>query len=193
MTRYHRSSSIIPFNHRAVNHRRTSVANSSLTGHHWRLCIFAEAAAIIIVAPVFTATMGKGFSLCLCLRAVRMGKCFLRFSHQNFRMEMALFCFWVCLQRLHGGFVALRFGEAAARCEKKAAIRRGLHLWFRGGCGEACEEGDRITLGGGCKILENISEDEGIAILVADTIHVSAMVDSGDLKVDGGGFKVANG
>ncbi|KOM29485.1 hypothetical protein LR48_Vigan707s001700 [Vigna angularis] len=38
-----------------------------------------------------------------------------------------------------------------------------------------------------------VAEDEGIAILVADTIHVSAMVDSGDLKVDGGGFKVADG
>ncbi|KOM39550.1 hypothetical protein LR48_Vigan03g293200 [Vigna angularis] len=38
-----------------------------------------------------------------------------------------------------------------------------------------------------------VAEDEGIAILVADTIHVSAMVDSCDLKVDGGGFKVADG
>ncbi|KOM33472.1 hypothetical protein LR48_Vigan01g302800 [Vigna angularis] len=38
-----------------------------------------------------------------------------------------------------------------------------------------------------------VVEDEGIAILVADTIHVCAMVDSGYLKVDGGGFKVADG
>ncbi|KOM49318.1 hypothetical protein LR48_Vigan08g014500 [Vigna angularis] len=91
---------------------------------------------------------------------------------------------FLCDWRLHGGFVALRFGEAAARCEKKCAIRRGLHLWFGGGCGEACEEEIESRL---------VAEDEGIAILVADTIHVSAMVDSGDLKVDGGGFKVADG
>ncbi|KAG2396145.1 uncharacterized protein HKW66_Vig0064790 [Vigna angularis] len=62
--------------------------------------------------------------------------------------------------------------------------------------GEACISGlGEVAAKLARKEIESrlMAEDEGIAILVADTIHVSARVDSGDLKVDSGGFKVADG
>ncbi|KAG2384598.1 Tubulin alpha-3 chain [Vigna angularis] len=62
--------------------------------------------------------------------------------------------------------------------------------------GEACISGlGEVAAKLARKEIESrlVAEDEGIAILVADTIHVFAMVDSGDLKVEGSGFKVADG